>query len=133
MQGAGKETLVFRDAPLHEVDPPFLMMDVTYLEVRENHKILFKAFMVALVVKGDGRREVLGSHVHGPEGKCSWAVFLGNLNGRGLKNVQMGISYIHKAITASLQKPIRRQYGKGAKYIFFGTSSMRPRQNTKED
>lgn len=97
-----KEISAFRDAPLHEVDAPFLMIDATYFKARENHKIVSKAFMVALAIKGDGRREVVGFDVYNAEDKYSWAAFLGNLNGRGLKSVQMVISDAHKAIRSSI-------------------------------
>ena len=39
---------------------PFVIVDAKYLRVRENHRIVTKAFMVAMGITKDGRREIIG-------------------------------------------------------------------------
>ena len=47
----------FRKRPLTG-EYPFLIIDATYFRVRENHRIVSKAFMTAFAVDAQGRREI---------------------------------------------------------------------------
>lgn len=58
-----KEIKDFKTAPLGGTEAPFLMIDATYFKARENHKIVSKAFLVALAIKSDGTRAVVGFDV----------------------------------------------------------------------
>lgn len=93
-----KEITQFKNQPLDHLDAPFLMVDATYFKAREDHKIVSKAFMVALAVKADGTREVIGFDVYDTEENYSWKDFFRNLRDRGLRSVQMIISDAHKSI-----------------------------------
>ena len=62
----------FKSQPLDGIDAPFLMVDATYFKARENHRIVSKAFMVALAIKSDGHREVVGFDVYDAEDDYSW-------------------------------------------------------------
>lgn len=88
----------FKNQPLDGIDAPFLMVDATYFKAREEHKIVSKAFMVALAIKSDGTREVVGFDVYDAEENYSWNDFFRGLSDRGLKSVRMIISDAHKSI-----------------------------------
>ena len=49
----------FRERPL-EGNYPFLIVDATYFKVRENHRVISKALMIALGINENGKREILG-------------------------------------------------------------------------
>ncbi len=62
----------FLTRPL-EGDWPFLWLDATYVKLRENHRIVSMAVIVAVAVNTDGRREVLGISVMPSEAEAFWA------------------------------------------------------------
>ena len=64
----------FRNRPL-EGAYPFLLLDATYFRVRENHRIVHKAFFIALATTEEGRREVIGFGVYDCESKETWRDF----------------------------------------------------------
>lgn len=88
----------FKNRSLEEIEAPFLMVDATYFKARENHKIVSKAFFVALAVTSDGNRQIIGFDVHDTEDNYSWQDFFRNLKSRGLSGVRMVISDAHKSI-----------------------------------
>ena len=53
----------FRNRPL-EGDYPFLTVDATYFKVRENSRVISKAFMIAYGTNAEGHREILGFGVY---------------------------------------------------------------------
>lgn len=99
-----KEIHRFRNSSLAGMDVPFLMVDATYFKARENHKIVSKAFMVALAVKHDGTREVIGFDVYDTEDNYSWEHFFDSLRKRGLDTVQMVTSDAHRSIRTAIAK-----------------------------
>ena len=94
----------FRNQPLDELDAPFLMVDATYFKAREERRIISKAFMLALAIRSDGKREVIGFGVYDTEDSYSWPNFLQSLKDRGLNSVQMIISDSHKSIRKAIAK-----------------------------
>ena len=64
---------------------PFLTIDATYFKVRENHRIISKAFMIAYATDDQGLREIIGCSVYAAESKETWRSFLKDLKSRGLK------------------------------------------------
>ena len=92
------EITAFRTRSLEDLDVPFLMVDATYFKARENHRIVSKAFMVAIAITSAGRRQIVGFDVFDTEDTYSWQTFFKDLKSRGLKGVSMVISDAHKAI-----------------------------------
>lgn len=99
-----KEIAEFRRLSLDSVNAPFLMVDATYFKAREDHKVVSKAFLVALAIKSDGTREIVGFDVFDGEDTYSWQTFLSDLRSRGLTSVKVIISDAHKAIRKSIAK-----------------------------
>jgi len=98
------EVAAFKTRPLDMDTAPFLMVDATYFKARENHKIVSKAFLVALAIKTDGSREVIGFDIFDTEDNYSWQTFFKDLKARGLEDVHLVISDSHKSILHAIAK-----------------------------
>lgn len=95
--------LEFRNRRL-KGDYPFLIMDATYFKVRENHRVISKALMVALGINGSGRKEILGFNLYDCENKENWYDFLKHLRDRGLTGVKMITSDAHEGILYAIRR-----------------------------
>ena len=93
----------FRNRPLNG-DYPFLTVDATYFKVRENHRIISKAFMIAYGTDANGHREVLGFGVYHNESKETWNSFLKSLKDRGLKGLLMITADAHEGIRDAINR-----------------------------
>jgi len=98
------EITAFKSRPLNMSDAPFLMVDATYFKAREEHRIVSKAFLVALAISSDGSREIVGFDVFDNEDNYSWQTFFKDLKARGLDGVHMVISDAHKSILRAITK-----------------------------
>lgn len=93
----------FKDRPLTG-DYPFLIADATYFKVREKHRIVSKAFMIAYGTNQEGHREILGFEVYDNESKETWNSFLQKLKKRGLQGLLMITSDAHEGIQDAVSK-----------------------------
>lgn len=93
----------FLERPI-EGEWPYLWIDATYVKVRQNHRIVSVAVIVAVGVNADGRREVLGLDIGPSEAETFWTEFLRKLARRGLRGVKLVISDAHEGIKASVAK-----------------------------
>ena len=93
----------FRSRPL-EGDYPFLTVDATYFKVRENSRVISKAFMIAYGTNGQGHREILGFGVYANESGATWTDFLMGLKRRGLTGLLMITSDAHEGILNAIGK-----------------------------
>ena len=93
----------FRERPLTE-KYPFVMFDATYFKVREDHRILSKAMLIALGTRLDGTREVIGFAVYDGENNTSWTDFLLSLRQRGLNDPDLFTSDAHESIRYAIGK-----------------------------
>lgn len=99
-----EEIIGFKTRSLDMNEAPFLMVDATYFKAREDHKIVSKAFLVALAIASDGSREIVGFDVHDAEDNYAWQTFFKDLKSRGLDGVHMVISDAHKSILRAITK-----------------------------
>lgn len=81
-----------------------LMVDAIFLKVRENHRIVTKALMVAVALQENGRREIIGLELFDNESKETWREFLSSLKKRGLKEAKIVISDAHNGIMYAVGK-----------------------------
>src|SRR3954447_31496 len=81
-----------------EGDWPYLWLDATYVKVRQNHRIVSIAVIVAVAVNTDGRREVLGMTTGDSEAEPFWTEFLRSLRRRGLRGVKLVVSDAHDGL-----------------------------------
>lgn len=93
----------FRNRPLIE-HYPFVILDATYFKVREDHRIISKAFMIAYATNSEGRRDIIGFGVYANESKETWKDFLFNLRSRGLKDVRVFVSDSHEGIKHAISQ-----------------------------
>ena len=91
----------FRQRPL-EAGYPYLWLDALYLKVRQNHRIVSMALVIAIGVKETGEREILGLAVGAGEERAFWQQFLRHLVQRGLKGVQLVTSDAHHGLKAAV-------------------------------
>jgi putative transposase len=91
----------FRQRPLAGAYP-YLWLDALYLKVRQNHRIVSQAVVIAVGVRETGERDVLGFAVGGSEEEAFWREFLRGLVGRGLQGVQLVVSDAHEGLKAAL-------------------------------
>ena len=80
------------------------MADATYVKVRENHKAVAKALLVAMGLTAGGMKEIIGLSVADAETRDSWKAFLKSLKERGLKEMSMLTSDAHDGLVGALHE-----------------------------
>jgi putative transposase len=80
---------------------PYLWIDATYVQVREQGRIVSTAVIIATAVNTDGRREVLGMATGPSEAEPFWTDFLRSLADRGLRGVRLVVADDHKGLRAA--------------------------------
>ena len=96
-----EELSAWRTRPLGEV--PYLALDARYENVRHAGAVLRCAVLVAIGVREDGRRSVLGVSVSLSEAEVHWRNFLAGLQERGLHGVRYIVSDAHKGLKGALE------------------------------
>ena len=85
-----------------------VFMDAVHFHVREDNRTVKKAVYVAIGVKLNGKREVLGMWVGGNESAKYWLSVLNELKNRGVKDILIicadGLTGIKEAIAAAFPK-----------------------------
>jgi len=118
----------FLERPI-EGDWPFLWLDATYVKLRENHRIVSMAIIVAVAVNMDGRREVLGITVMPTEAETFWSDFLRSLTRRGLRGVKLVISDAHEGLKAAAAKVLGASWQRCRVHFLRNLLSRVGRQN----
>jgi putative transposase len=93
----------FLERPI-EGEWPYLWIDATYVQVREQGRIVSTAVIIATGVNTDGRREVLGMATGPSEAEPFWTDFLRSLADRGLRGVKLVVADDHKGLRAAAGK-----------------------------
>ena len=91
----------FRTRPLSG-EYPYLMLDATFEKVRENHRVVSMAVVIAVGVRMTGEREVLGTDVGPSEDHQFWLDFLRQLVNRGLRGVRLVTSDSHVGLKQAI-------------------------------
>jgi putative transposase len=93
----------FRQRPLQE-SYPYVWLDALYLKVRQNHRVVSLAMVIAVGVDEEGERHLLGFDLGGSEDEAFWLAFLRSLVKRGLKRVRLVISDAHEGLKKALSQ-----------------------------
>lgn len=93
----------FRQRPL-EKSYPYVWLDALFLKVRQNHRIVSSAMVIAVGVDDEGERHLLGFDLGGSEDEAFWLSFLRSLVKRGLKKVQLVISDAHEGLQNAISQ-----------------------------
>lgn len=96
-KGLDERVRNFIERPL-DGEYAYLWLDATFPKVRENHRVHSTAFVVAMGVRMDGTREILGIDLGASETEAFWTEFLRGLTARGLRGVQLVISDAHEGL-----------------------------------
>ena len=83
-------------------ETPYLFVDARYEKVRHGGSVVDCAVLVAIGVRKDGKRTVLGTSVSLSEAEVHWRAFFKDLQERGLYGVQCITTDDHKGIKAAL-------------------------------
>lgn len=83
---------------------PYLMVDVLYIKVREEQRVVSKSCHVAIGFCEDGSREVLGFLIQDGESEETWTSFFEYLKARDLNSVDLVISDAHKGLVTAIKK-----------------------------
>lgn len=94
---------LWRSRPLDQVPVKYLVLDARYEKVRVNGAVISCAVLIAVGIKANGKRMVLGTSVSLSEAEVHWRTFLESLQSRGLFGVEYIVSDDHKGILAALQ------------------------------
>ena len=93
----------FRTRPI-ESECLFVSVDATYVKAREGNRVVSKALMIAMALRPDGRKEIVGFAVADREETATWESFLRSLRSRGMSGVRMFTSDAHEGIVAALER-----------------------------
>jgi len=93
----------FRQRQLQE-SYPYVWLDAVYLKVRQNHRVVSMAMVIAVGVDEQGERHLLGFDLGGSEDEAFWLAFLRSLVSRGLKKVQLVISDAHEGLKKAISQ-----------------------------
>ena len=69
----------WQNRTLSDTKYPFLMVDVLYIKVRENHRVLSKSCHIALGITEEGEREIIGFMIQNGESVETWMTFFNYL------------------------------------------------------
>ena len=92
----------FRERKLGEC--PYVFLDARYEHVREDAQVHKVAVLVALGVRRDGHREVLGFAIERTENEAYWDGVLSSLTERGLTGVKLAVSDAHEGLRRAIEK-----------------------------
>jgi putative transposase len=96
-----KTLAAWRDRPLDEMPVPYLILDARYETVRIDGLVRDAAVLIAIGVRADGKRSVLGVSVSLSEAEVHWREFLTSLAKRGLHGMQLITSDDHAGLKAA--------------------------------
>ena len=95
------ELNAWRNRPLGRV--PYLILDARYEKVRHGGQVIDCAVLMAVGVRSDGKRSVLGCSVSLSEAEVHWRAFLESLVARGMHGVRLVTSDDHSGLKAALR------------------------------
>jgi len=109
--GVMDEFRAWQTRPLEPVYP-VIYLDALFVSVRDSGQVAKRAFYVALGVRVDGTRDVLGLWVAGSEGSKFWLSILTELKSRGVHDVLFicadGLTGLPQAIEAAFPKAVHQ-------------------------
>jgi len=80
---------------------PYVVLDARYEKVRNCGQVIDCAVLVALGVRADGKRDILGISVALSEAEVHWRQFLTELKDRGLHGIELFVADDHAGLKAA--------------------------------
>jgi transposase-like protein len=87
---------------------PYVWLDATFVQVRQDGKVVSMAVVTAVGVRGSGERAVLGLDVGPSEDGAFWLQFLRSLVARELAGVQLVVSDAHQGLKSAIAAVFQR-------------------------
>jgi transposase-like protein len=81
----------------------YLILDARYEKVRYAGSVVDCAVLIAMGVRPDGKRTILGTSVSLSEAEVHWRAFLESLQERGMHGIELVVSDDHKGIKGALK------------------------------
>lgn len=82
----------------------YVWLDAIYTKIRTERGVRSTAVLVAIGLKDDGHRDVLGLHLGNRESHQNWKDFLQSLKERGLERSELWISDEHDGLIKSIEE-----------------------------
>lgn len=82
---------------------PFILSDVLHIKVRENNRVVSKAFHIILGINEFGERELMDFSISDSESYTTWQSLYTRLLERGLSALKLVISDAHKGEVAAIR------------------------------
>jgi transposase-like protein len=82
----------------------YIWLDAMYTKIRTERGVVSTAVLIAIGVKEDGHRDVLGLHLGNKESYYNWKEFLQSLKARGLERSELWISDEHDGLIKSIEE-----------------------------
>ncbi len=104
---------------------PYLWLDVTYVKVHKNGRVVSVAVIIVCAVNSDGRWEIIRMGIGESEAKALWLAFLLSLKERGLEGVKLVISDAHSGLKAAIQQVFSASWQRCRVYFNAGVPEQR--------
>ena len=128
-----EEVRQWRHHDLSPVRYPYLVVDVIYIKVRENHKVVSKACHIAIGISEEGKRRLLGFDISDGESDYSWSRFFNHLKERGLNGLKMVISDAHAGLVKAIKETfINVSWQRCQVHFLRNILDKTPKKETKE-
>jgi putative transposase len=112
---------------------PYLMTDVLYIKIRENHRVVSKAVHIAIGIDSKGFKNILGFMISDSESEETWQSFYQSMINRGLTNVEMVISDAHQGQVSAIQKSFTESVWQRCQVHFLrNVMDKLPKKSTQE-
>ena len=83
---------------------PYLMIDARYEKVRRGGEVISQGVLIAVGIRTEGYREVLGVWVADSESEASWGEVFSDLSRRGLRGVRYVVSDDHQGMRKAIER-----------------------------
>lgn len=100
-----EEVQRFKERPISQ-PVRYMWLDATYVKVRQNSSVVSMALVLAIGVREDGYREVLGWDIGHTEDEAFWTEFLRKLVRRGLGGVRIVTSDAHEGLKKAISRTL---------------------------
>ena len=98
-----EEVEIWKNRPLDQ-RYAYIWLDAIYTKIRIEGKVNSTAVLIAIGLREDGHRDVLGLHLGNRESYYNWKDFLQNLKARGLQRSELWISDEHDGLIKSIEE-----------------------------
>ena len=98
-----KEVEIWKNRPLDQ-RYAYIWLDAIYTRIRIEGKVNSTAVLIAIGLREDGHRDVLGMHLGNRESYYNWKGFLQSLKARGLQRSELWISDEHDGLIKSIEE-----------------------------